>query len=131
MGIRVLMSDRSQRRNVPTAAISSKLKRLTLNKDSYALLTTHYGSEPEYLQILVDDDEKGIFWIKPVEKEVPGAKKLDSPSPGTRSLHISVLLTEFNWLLKDTARFEVVWDENVQAGRIDTNKRIDTPKIKA
>lgn len=131
MAIRVLMSDKSQRRHIPTAAISSKLKRLTLNTDAYGLLAIQFGSEPEYLQVLVDDDVKGVFWLKPCEKEVPGSKKLDSPSPGTRSLHISVLLTEFNWLLKDTARFEVVWDENVQAGRIDTNKRIDTPKIKA
>ena len=128
MAVRVLMTDRSQRRNIPTAAISSKLKRLTMNKDAYALLSEKYGSEPEYLQILVDDDQKGIFWVKPCEKTDAGGKKLDSPSPGTRSVHISVLLKEFEWSIKDTSRFEVIWDANLQAGRIDTNQRLDTPK---
>jgi hypothetical protein len=128
MAIRVLTSDRGLRRNIPTVAISLKLRRLTMNKDAYSLLTSQFGSEPEYLQILVDDDMKGIFWIRPCEKEVPGSKKLDSPSPGTRSLHISMLLKEFKWSTKDTARFEIVWDESVQAARIDTNKRLDTPK---
>lgn len=128
MAIRVLFSEKSQRRNIPTAAISSKLKRLTLNRDAYALLTEKFGVEPEHLQILVDDDFKGIFWIKPCEKEVQGSKKLDSPSPGTRSLHISLLLNEFNWSIKDTSRFEVIWDTNLEAGRIDTTQRLDSPK---
>jgi hypothetical protein len=125
MAIRILMSEKTQHRNIPTVAISSKLRRLTLNKEAFLLLSSKYGSEFEYFQILVDDDEKGVFYIKPCEKEGPGSKKLDSPSPGTRTCHVSMLLKEFNWSIKDTARFEVEWDEKVQAGKVDTRQEVN------
>lgn len=126
MAIRVLMSEKTARRNIPSVSISSKLRRLSLNKESFLLLTSKYGSEFEYFQILVDDEEKGIFWLKPCEKESPGSKKLDSPSPGTRTCHVSMLLREFNWSIKDTARFEVEWDDQVEAGKIDTRQNLES-----
>lgn len=125
MAIRILMSETTERRNIPSVAISSKLRRLTLNKEAFLLLSSKYGSKFEYFQILVDDDEKGIFWIKPCEKESPGSKKLDSPSTGTRTCHVSMLLKEFNWSRKDTARFQIEWDEQLQAGKIDTRQEVN------
>ena len=128
MAVRVLSSEKSHRRNVPSVAISPKLKRLTLNKLAYDLLSRKYGKKVEYAQILVDDEQKGIFWVKPAEKDAYDCKSLDSPSPNTRSLSISVLLTEFNWALKETSRYKIEWDDEIEAGKIDTSQRLDPEK---
>ncbi len=128
MAIRFLISERTEHRNIPSVAISAQLKRLVLNSECRALLGGKTDSEPEYATILVDDDLKGIFWVKPCLKDEPGSKKLDSPSTGTRSLHVGILLKEFNWPLNETARFAASWDDEIKALRVDTNMRIDSKK---
>jgi hypothetical protein len=125
MAVRVLSSEKSHRSNVPSVAISPKLKRATFNKLAYDLLSRKYGKKVEYAQILVDDEQKGIFWVKPTEKDAYDCKSLDSPSPNTRSLTISALLTEFNWSLQETSRYRVEWDDELKAGKIDTSQRLD------
>jgi hypothetical protein len=125
MAVRVLTNKRVQRRNLPVVAISSKLRRLTLNKHAVALLVNEYGKIPEYGQILVDDDQEGIFWVRPADANQEGTNKFDKPSPQTRSLHIGNLLREFQWSLKDTARFGLTWDKKVGGVRVDTSKRLD------
>jgi hypothetical protein len=101
---------------------------MTLNQHAYALLTGKLGKQPEYAQILVDDDQLGVFWIKPSEKEVEGTKKFHAASENTRSLHIGILLQEFEWKLKETSRFELTWDDEVGAAKVDTSKRLDKQK---
>jgi hypothetical protein len=128
MAVRVLTNKRVQRRNLPVAAISAKLRRLTLNKHAVALLVNEYGKTPDYGQILVDDEQEGIFWVRPAEADQEGTNKFDSPSPNTRSLHIGNLLRVLGWALKDTARFELSWDKKVGGGRVDTSKRLDQDK---
>ncbi|MGO8880448.1 MAG: hypothetical protein ACLQMS_13175 [Desulfomonilaceae bacterium] len=128
MAVRVLSSEKSHRRNLPSVAISPKLKRLTLNKLAYELLSRKYGKKVEYAQILVDDEQKGVFWVKPTERESYDCKRLDSPSANTRSLSISVLLTEFNWSLQETSRYKIEWDEDLKAGKVDTSRRLDPEK---
>lgn len=128
MAIRVLTNKRVQRRTLPVVTISSRLRRLTLNKHAVALLVNEYGKIPEYGQILVDDEQEGIFWVRAAEADQEGTNKFDKPSPKTRSLHIGNLLRELQWTLKDTARFELTWDKKVGGARVDTSKRLDQDK---
>ena len=128
MAVRVLSSEKSHRSNVPSVAISPKLRRATFNKLAYDLLSRQYGKKVEYAQILVDDEQKGIFWVKPAEKDTYDCKSLDSPSANTRSLTIGVLLTEFNWALKETSRYKIEWDDELRAGKVDTSQRLDPEK---
>jgi hypothetical protein len=128
MAVRVLSSEKSHRSNVPSVAISPKLKRATFNKLAYDLLSRKYGKKVEYAQILVDDEQGAIFWIKPTEKDEYDCKSLDSPSPNTRSLTVGALLTEFNWSLQETSRYRVEWDDELKAGKIDTSQRLDPEK---
>jgi hypothetical protein len=91
-------------------------------------LSGKYGKKVEYAQILVDDEQELIFWIKPTEKDAYDCKRLDSPSPNTRSLSISVLLTEFNWALNETSRYKIQWDDEIKGGKVDTTQRLDPEK---
>ena len=84
MAVRVLTNKRVQRRNLPVVAISSKLRRLTLNKHAVTLMINEYGKIPEYGQILVDDEQKGIFWVRPADANQEGTNKFDKPSPQHR-----------------------------------------------
>jgi len=115
MAIRVLVCERSQRRHLPTIAINTKLRRLTLNSNACAIFVRETQKTPEFLQILVDDDEKNVFWVRPSEIDVIGSRRVDSPSPGTRSLHASSLVAEFNLNFEKTTRFEVEWDATIGA----------------
>lgn len=128
MAIRVVSSEKSHKRNKPSVAISPKLKRLTMNKHAYELLCKKYGKEVQWAQLLLDDDVPGVFWVKPTTSEADDSKRLDKPSPNTRSLTISALLTELNWSIKETTRYDFSWDENLKSGRVDTNKKTDGDK---
>ena len=92
-------------------------------------MTSEYGSIPDFAQILIDDEQEGIFWIRPAKGDQEGSNKFDKPSPKTRSIHIGNLFREFEWTsLKETARFEMTWDKNAGAGRVDTSRRLDQEK---
>jgi hypothetical protein len=93
-----------------------------MNKFAYELLCKKYGKEVEWAQLLLDDDVPGVFWVKPTPKEANDCKVLDSPSKNTRSLSISALLNELNWGIKETTRYDFLWDDGLQSGRVDTNK---------
>ena len=119
MTIRVLQNEDRPRKNFPSVAINPKLKRLTLNKIGFNLLCSKHSKESEFLQILVDDEKSKVFWIRLCNPEEVGAKKMDRPSPGTRSVNVSVLLSELHIKFEKTERFDLMWDEEVKAGRID------------
>ena len=119
MAIRVLQNEDRPRKNFPSVAINSKLKRLTLNKIGFNFLYLKHGKESEFIQILLDDDRPKVFWIRLCIPEAVGAKKMDRPSPGTRSCNIAVLLNELHLKFEKTARFNLTWDEEVKAGKID------------
>jgi len=121
MRLRVLQDTKGVRRGTPSIAISNKLMRATLNRHAVMLMSDKYGSEVTHVQILLDDDAPGIFYLQPCLEIADGAKKLDKPSPGTRSLQVSLLLKELNWQEQATTRFPVVWEEEVQAAKVDTN----------
>ena len=128
MAIRVLSSEKSQRTNRPTVAISPKLKRLLLNKHAYDLLCKKYGKKVDWAQLLIDDDVQGVFWVKPTPPEADHCKRLDSPSKNTRSLSITILLNSLKWSIKETTRYNFLWDDEQKAGRVDTNQKIDGDK---
>ncbi len=128
MAIRVVSSEKSHKRNKPSVAISPKLKRLTMNKYAFELLCKKYGGKVEWAQLLLDDDIPGVFWVKPTTSEADDCKRLDKPSPNTRSISISVLLNELSWSINTTSRYDFVWDDELQSGRVDTNKKTDGDK---
>lgn len=130
MAVRVVSSEKSHKRNRPSVAISPKLKRLTMNKHAYELLCKKYGKEVQWAQLLLDDDVPKVFWVKPTPPEADDCKRLDKPSPNTRSISISALLNELNWKLQETTRYDFMWDDQLKAGRVDTNKIIDGNKGK-
>jgi hypothetical protein len=119
MTIRILQNEDRPRKNFPSVALNSKLKRLTLNKIGFNLLSSKHGTESEFVQILVDDERPKVFWIRLCGPEENGAKKLDKPSPGTRSTNIAVLLAELNLKFEKTERVGLTWDEEIKAGRVD------------
>lgn len=122
MKLRLLKDDKSVRRGTPSVAINGKLGRLTMNKHAYKLMSEKCGRDFTHIHILLDDDNPGTFYLKSVEEFEDGAKKLDKPSPGTRSLQVSLLLAELNWQKKETTRFSLIWNDEVKAGRVDINE---------
>jgi hypothetical protein len=99
-----------------------------MNKYAFELLCKKYGKEVQWAQLLLDDDVPGVFWVRPSPPEGDDCKKLDKPSPNTRSISISVLLNELNWSIKETTRYDFEYDENLKSGRVDTNKKTDSDK---
>ncbi len=124
MTAKVLISEKNQRFNFPVVTISLKLKRLSLNQPAFSLLVKEYGAESAYIQILVDDTEenKGICWIKLCDGKSPGSRKLDSSSKSTRTCNVTTLIESLNWTKLETTRFEMQWDQELEAGKIDTKK---------
>lgn len=122
MAVRILMNERAPRHGAPSVSINPKFKRMTFNSAAYRLLSKKNGSEVMFVQILLDDAYPRVFWLKPCVAEDPGSKKLDKPSESTRSLHVGILLAEVDWILDGTSRFPLEWDEELLAGRVDTEK---------
>lgn len=125
MTVKVLVGDKNQRLNYPAVSISSKQRRLTLNQPAFSLLIMEYGAESQYAQILIDDEHSGIFWIKLCDGTSIGCKRLDSSSTSTRTCSISNLIEVLNWTTTETARFKMIWDDQIEAGKIDTNKPLN------
>jgi len=120
--LRVLSDKYTKRFSTPSVAISFRLKRITMNKHAFKMISKKFGSEVQYMQILLDDDSPGVFYLKPCLESDDSAKKLDKPSPGTRSLQISLLLKELGWSKEETTRFKGQWDEEVHALKVDTTE---------
>lgn len=129
MAIRLLTSEKGQRRNYPSVALSYKSKRGTLNNHAVDMLIRSNSSNFEYIQFLIDDERPGIFWIKPATKDAPASKRVDASSPRTRNFSVSVLFTELKWKIKETSRYAIEWDPTLKAGMVDTNRRLDTEDI--
>lgn len=119
MAVRILVGKDSLRGKGPGVTVNQKLKRLTFNKSGFELLKDHYKGEPEYVQILLDDDRPGVFWLRLVDANSPGAKKLDKSSTSTRSFNISLLIKEMNLELENTKRCNLIWDEKIGGIRAD------------
>ena len=126
MTVKVLVSEKNQRLNYPAVSISSKQKKLTLNQPAFSLLVMEYGKDSQYVQILFDDeDNTGTFLIKLCDATSVGSRKLDVPSKGTRTCSISNLIEVLKWTTTETTRFEMTYDNQFKAGKVDTNKPLD------
>ncbi len=126
MTVKVLVSDKNRRLNFPAVSISSKQRKLTLNQPAFSLLAKEYRVESQYVQILFDDeDNAGIFFIKLCDETSLGCRKLDSPSTRTRTCSISNLIEVLNWSHAGTTRFEMTYDNQFEAGKVNTNKPLD------
>lgn len=119
MAIRIMMAKDSLRGKGPGVTINQKLKRCTFNRAGFELLKERYKGDSEYIQILLDDDLPGVFWVKLVEENTPGAKKLDKSSSTTRTFNISLLIKELDLKLKDTKRCNLIWDDEIDAAKVD------------
>ena len=124
MTAKVLISEKNRRFNFPVATISSKLRRLSLNQPAFSLLVKENGAESAYIQILVDDTEenKGICWIKLCDGKSPGSRKIDKSSKSTMTCNITTLIESLDWTKLETSRFEMQWDQELEAGKINTRK---------
>jgi hypothetical protein len=123
MAVKILINEKNQKLNYPAVTINSKLRRLTLNQPAFSLLVKEHGTESEYAQILWDDTEaQGIFWIVLCNPESPGSRKLDISSKTTRTCNITSLRPVLNWNTTETTRFEMTYDKQLKAGKINTGK---------
>ena len=124
MTVKILINEKNQRLNIPAVTINAKLSRLTLNQHAFSLLLQEHGKESHHVQILWDDADvnKEIFWIKLSNPESPGSRKLDTASKCTRTCNISSLLQVINFNATETTRFEMTYDKQLKAGRVNTGK---------
>lgn len=128
MTVKILINEKNQRLNHPAVTINPNLRRLTINQQSFSLLLKEYGTESPYAQILWDDAEanKGIFWIRLCNAESPGSRKLDVSSKTTRTCSISSLLQVLNLNSTETTRFEMTYDKQLKALKVDTGNPLRT-----
>ena len=119
MAVRILVGQDSLRGKGPGITVNQKLKRCTFNKAGFELLKEHYKEDAEYVQILLDDDRPGVFWLKLVDAKSPGAKKLDKASSSTRCFNISLLIKEMNLQLENTKRCDLTWDDKIGGVKAD------------
>lgn len=126
MSIKILVTEKNQRLHVPAVTISNDRERLTLNREAVHLLTTIGGDPLEFIQIMTDDEQPDLVWIKPCSPESPGSRKLDHPSASTRTCHIRTLLQEIDWKIPETVRFRISLNSELQAGEIDLRNRLES-----
>jgi len=126
MAVKVLISKKNQRFNFPVATVNVQLRRLSLNQAAFLLLVKEYGSESSYIQILLDDSDenKGLCWIKLCDGKSPGSRKLDASSRSTRTCNITGLIESLKLSNDGTTRFEMEWDRELMAGKVDANRPI-------
>jgi hypothetical protein len=118
MAIRILVNDKSPRGRAAGVTINKKLKRLSFNQAGMEMLKEHYKGEASHAQVLIDDDDHGVFYLRLCDPDAVGSKKLDRPSASTRTLNISLLITELGLNLKETTRFPLTWNDKIGAAQV-------------
>jgi hypothetical protein len=118
MAARVLLND-SARGKSASVTINWHLKRATLNQAGLQLLRDHYPGDTNHVELLVDDDNPSMFWIRLTDQEAPGSRKMDRPSKSTCSINISLLIREMDLKLEETKRFPLTWDNSIPGARVD------------
>jgi hypothetical protein len=129
MGVRILLND-SARGKSASVTINAGLKRATLNLAGLELLKGHYKKEPNYVQVMIDDDNPKCFYLRLCDQESPGSRKMDQPSKSNRSINISSLIREINLKLETTQRFPLVWNDQVGAGEVTLDKTAEVENEK-
>jgi hypothetical protein len=118
MAIRILVNDKSSRGRNAGVTINKKLKRLSFHKAGLEILKEHYEGEASYAQVLIDDDDHGVFYLRLCDPDAVGSKKLDKPSASNRTLNISSLITEIGLNLEETTRFPLMWIDGIGAAQV-------------
>lgn len=125
MALKIFIDSRYRNRETEFLSICGKLNRLIFPKRAYDNLKNICNQETvDSVQVLVNDEQPGIFWIKPCQKTDEGSRVLGATSKNTRSLGIRSLLKYFNWDSKDRIRVLSIWDMEVMALRVDLNQKI-------
>jgi len=118
MAIRILINENSSRGRNAGVTINKKLRRLSFHKAGLEMLKEHYLGEPNFAQVLIDDEDHGVFYLRLCDPDAVGSKKLDRPSASTRTLNISLLITELGLNLKETTRFPLTWNDKIGAAQV-------------
>jgi hypothetical protein len=126
MTIRVVETFREREKSKvkPSVTIMPRIYKLMFNAVACNLLRQGYGNKVEVVQLLVDDNLSGIFWIKPVSSNEKETRRLVNNGASVKGIYIKELLEEFNWGLKDSSRYVLTWDEKMKAGRVDTKRPV-------
>ena len=82
------------------------------------MLKEHYLGEPSYAQVLIDDADHSVFYLRLCDPDAVGSKKLDKPSVSNRTLNISSLITELGLNLEETTRFPLTWNDKIGAAQV-------------
>lgn len=122
MALRLVSDPKHEKRGSCLVAIDPKRKRLSMYKEARNMMIEEYGKEFEHVQLFVDDENKAKFWIKPCEENSAGSRKLDAASKSTRTLSISLLLQELDWLPEETMKLDIGWDKENEAGVVELPK---------
>jgi len=99
-------------------SVDPKRKRMGLYKEARKMMLDNCGKEFEFVQIFRDSDFSDRFWIKPCDEHDEGSRKLDAPSPSTRTLSVSLLLQQLGWEPKRTVRLPITWDKEREAALV-------------
>lgn len=121
MALEIITTEKNKRLNTAALTINFSQNRMILNRETVRLLSKN--GAPDYVQLLTDKNQPGIFWIKTCMPNMDGSRKLNVPSPNTRTCHISSLLK--NLELDTTTgvlRLKTCWDEKLEAVNIDTSQ---------
>ena len=118
MAIRILINENSSRGRNAGVTINKKLRRLSFHKAGLAILKEHYKGEADYAQVLVDDEDHSVFYLRLCDPDAVGSKKLDKPSVSNRTLNISSLITELDLKLEQTTRFPLTWNDKIGAAQV-------------
>jgi hypothetical protein len=123
MALRVLINKKNH--CVPCGTINFKFKRLYINRAANEILKKHFSGLKcgSYYQLLVDDAYPTMLWFRMCELNVVGARKF-SKTPTGNFLFISEFLKSENFDTNNqTTCYELEWDEDNQAMKLDFKKR--------
>jgi hypothetical protein len=119
MALKLVMDYKHKDRGSQLVALDPRRKRLGIYKEAMGEMIKHYGGPFEHVQIYIDPESPGKFWLKPCESSAEGARKLGQASLSTRGLSISLLLEELHPKPEITVRLPLTWDAEHGAGRVD------------
>ncbi len=122
MGLELVADEKHLGRGDLVVSVSPGRKKLTLYKAAREMMTEHYGQEFEQVLLFRDEEAPDKFWIRPCGPKDSGARKLDSPSPATRTLSISLLLKKLKWMPKKTIRLPISWDAENKAAVVTIDR---------
>lgn len=105
----------------PSITLQPSSGRLLFNKLAWLELVERNGTESSYVQIMIDEETKQSFWLKLCDSTALGSRKLDVPSPNTRTCNIGNLLEALALKIDCKTKLNLIYDAVAGAYRVDVD----------